>query len=210
MRDGSAVPPAQRIYHRRPWAQLRVSGGLPLTGAAASQAARGPGPPGSRRRRRFRADGRARARARNARHRAAVAADESTYTYISMCISGSGSGHEPAIPCRATGPLREREDLVSAVGYQDRVLELGGAAAVLGDHGPAVRPDVVVDRAEGQHRLDGERHPRLHDGGGAGVVEVRDHQARVEGGADAVACEVADHAVAEPPGVGLDDPAYHV
>src|SRR5579864_9032063 len=62
-------------------------------------------------------------------------------------------------PCRSTissptgGPLREREDLVAVPGDQDRVLELSGPPAVLGHHRPAVRPDVVVDRAQGEHRL---------------------------------------------------------
>ena len=39
------------------------------------------------------------------------------------------------------------------------------------------------------------------------VVEVRDDQPGVERGSDAVTGEVAHHAVAEPPGIGLDHPA---
>jgi putative drug exporter of the RND superfamily len=42
--------------------------------------------------------------------------------------------------------LGKREDLVSVRRYQDGVLKLRGALPVGGDHGPAVRPDVVVDR----------------------------------------------------------------
>ena len=42
------------------------------------------------------------------------------------------------------------------------------------------------------------------------LVVVGDDQAAVEGGADPVAGELADHAVAEPAGVALDHPADHV
>src|SRR6202041_1370547 len=67
--------------------------------------------------------------------------------------------HRPGRTARAAPPrLRDGQDLVAVLGYQDGVLELGGALAVLGYRRPAVWPDVVVDRAQGQHRLDGERH----------------------------------------------------
>ena len=61
--------------------------------------------------------------------------------------------------------LRQGEDLVAVRGDQHGVLELRGALAVLGDRGPAVLPDLVVDRAQRQHRLDGERHARLQHRG---------------------------------------------
>src|SRR6185437_4190412 len=84
---------------------------------------------------------------------------------------------------------------------------LGGALAVGGEHGPAVGPDLVVYGAEREHRLDGEGHARLHGDVHVGVVEVRHDQAGVERGADAVAGEVANDAVAEAARVGLDDTA---
>src|SRR6185312_1165852 len=52
------------------------------------------------------------------------------------------------------------EDLRAGLGDQQGVLELRGPLAVGGDHGPVVVPDLVVQRAEVDHRLDGERHPR--------------------------------------------------
>jgi hypothetical protein len=87
------------------------------------------------------------------------------------------------------------------------VLELRRAPPVLGHRRPAVRPDVVVDRAQGEHGLDGERHPRFHDHVVVRVVIVRHDQARVERPADSVPGEVPHHPVAEPPGVRLDHPA---
>src|SRR5699024_7672628 len=71
-------------------------------------------------------------------------------------------------------------------------------------------PQVRLVGARVQHRLDGERHSRLHHGGGAGIVEVRDDQPGVERGADAMPGELTHHAVAEPFGVGLDHPADDV
>ena len=38
------------------------------------------------------------------------------------------------------------------------MLELGGAAAVAGDRGPLVVPDLRLGGAEGEHGLDGEGH----------------------------------------------------
>src|SRR6266566_724604 len=57
----------------------------------------------------------------------------------------------------ASGRLRQRQYLVPGLGDQDRVLELGRALGVLGHGGPAIGPDVILDRAERQHRLDRER-----------------------------------------------------
>src|ERR1700752_1783445 len=53
------------------------------------------------------------------------------------------------------------EDLGAVVGDHQRVLELCGPLLVRGGDGPAVVPDLVVQRAEVDHRLDGERHARL-------------------------------------------------
>src|SRR5262249_37776876 len=100
--------------------------------------------------------------------------------------------------------LRQRQDLVAVLAYEDGVLELGGALAVLGDRGPAVRPYVVADRAQGEHGLDGERHARFHRHVVVRVVVVRHYQPGVERGADPVPGEVAHHAVTETRGVGLD------
>ena len=96
---------------------------------------------------------------------------------------------------------------MAVLGDQDGVLELRRAPPVLGHRRPAVRPDVVVDRAQGEHGLDGERHPGFHDHVAVRVVIVRHDQARMERPADPVPGEVPHHPVAEPPGVRLDHPA---
>src|SRR6185312_5405594 len=98
----------------------------------------------------------------------------------------------------AAGASWQREDFDAGVGDQQGVLELGGPLAVLGDHRPAVVPDLVVQAAEVDHRFDGERHARLHDGRHGGLVVVQDDQAIVKRGADAVTGEVANDVVAEP------------
>src|SRR5699024_4418977 len=95
-------------------------------------------------------------------------------------------------------------------GDDQGVFELGGPLVVLGHNGPPVLPQVVVDGAQGDHRFDGEGHPRFHHGGGAGVVVVGDDQTGVELRTHTVAGEVADHAVTETFGVGLDDTADHI
>ena len=85
------------------------------------------------------------------------------------------------------------------------MLELRGPFAVFGDHGPVVVPDFVVQRAEVDHRFDGERHPRLEDGGDRRLVVVQHHHSVVEGGTDTVTREITNDVVAEPVCVGLDD-----
>ncbi len=96
---------------------------------------------------------------------------------------------------------------MAVLGDQDGVLELRRTPPVLGHRRPAVRPDVVVDRAQGEHGLDGERHPGFHDHVAVRVVIVRHDQARMERPADPVSGEVPHHPVAEPPCVRLDHPA---
>ena len=96
---------------------------------------------------------------------------------------------------------------MAILGDQDGVLELRRAPPVLGHRRPAVRPDVIVDRAQGEHGLDGKRHPGFHDRVAVRVVVVRHDQARMERPADSVPGEVPHHPVAEPPGVRLDHPA---
>lgn len=50
------------------------------------------------------------------------------------------------------------QDFSPGVGAGQGVLELGGAAAVSGDRGPLVVPDLRLGGAEGEHGLDGEGH----------------------------------------------------
>ena len=99
---------------------------------------------------------------------------------------------------------------MAVLGDQEGVLELRRAPPVLGYRRPAVRPDVVVDRAQGEHGLDGERHPGFHDHVAVRVVVMRHDQAGMERPADPMPGEVPHHPVAEPPGVRLDHPADRV
>src|SRR5690606_16286323 len=59
----------------------------------------------------------------------------------------SGGGAPPA----GSG---QGEDLRTVLGDHQGVLELRGPLAVRGDRGPAVVPHVVLDAAQGDHRLD--------------------------------------------------------
>src|SRR5690349_13580344 len=107
------------------------------------------------------------------------------------------------VPATSNAPvIRETswqgEDFDAGVGDQQGVLELGGPLAVLGDHRPAVVPDLVVQTAEVDHRFDGERHAGLDDGGHRRLVVVQDDQSVVKRGTDAVAGEVTNNVVAEP------------
>ena len=100
-----------------------------------------------------------------------------------------------------------REHLVTVVGDEQRVLELRRALAVGGDGGPVVVPDLVVHRAERDHRLDRERHPRAHDDVRPRVVVVQHLDVTVELLADGVTDERPHDAVAVLLGVFLDRPA---
>src|SRR6201996_7180160 len=115
------------------------------------------------------------------------------------------------VPATSSAPLtsRQGEDVRAGLGDQQCVLELRSPLAVFGDDGPAVVPDLIVQRAEVDHRLDGERHPGLEDRGNRRLVVVPHDQAVVEGRADAGTGEVANDVLAEPVCVGFDDAADH-
>src|SRR6201996_9248409 len=115
------------------------------------------------------------------------------------------------VPATSSAPLtsRQGEDVRARLGHQQGVLELRGPLAVFGDDGPAVVPDLIVQRADVDHRLDGERHPGLEDRGNRRLVVVPHDQAVVEGRADAGTGEVANDVLAEPVCVGFDDAADH-
>src|SRR5882757_8974953 len=82
------------------------------------------------------------------------------------------------VPATSSAPLtflaravsRKGQDVDAVVGDHQRVLELRRPLLVPGGDGPAVVPDLVVERAEVDHRLDGERHARLDDGIDGGLV----------------------------------------
>src|SRR5947209_15490817 len=134
----------------------------------------------------------------------------------------ASSRHSPAttidlpasdvVPATSRAPLtaglsRKGENFRAGIGDQQGVLELGGPLAVSGDDGPIVVPYLVVQRAEVDHRLDRESHPRLEDGGDGRLVVVQHNQPVVKCGADTVAGEVANDVVAEPVCIRFDDPA---
>src|SRR4249919_2069285 len=100
--------------------------------------------------------------------------------------------------------LREGQDLVAGLGDEDGVLKLRGALAVLGDRRPAVRPYVVLDGPQGEHRLDGESHSGNHLQRCRRVVVMRDDQPGMERSANPVSGEVANHAVMKTLRVRLD------
>ena len=91
------------------------------------------------------------------------------------------------------------------------MLELCGALAVAGDHGPVVIPQVPFDGAEGQHGLDRENHALTDLGvvGGCRIV-VGDDEARVELTTHTVTGVVANHTVTETCRILLNDATNHV
>src|SRR6201990_1214837 len=115
------------------------------------------------------------------------------------------------VPATSNAPLtsRQGEDGRARLGDQQGVLELRGPLAVFGDDGPAIVPDLVVQCAEVDHRLDGERHPGRQDRAERRVVAVQHDPPTVEFAADVAAGEVTNDVVAEPVCVGLDDAADH-
>ena len=96
------------------------------------------------------------------------------------------------------------EDLAARGGDADHVLELGGEGAVAGHGGPAVVEHLHLRAAGIHHRLDGEEHAFLELGAFTGAAEMEDVGRGVEGAADAVAAEVADHGEALLLHVALD------
>src|SRR5215207_1018266 len=96
------------------------------------------------------------------------------------------------------------EDVRTALGHHEGVLELGGEGAIAGDDGPVVAPELPLDRAEGEHRLDREHHAGFQHRVEVGIVVVGDDEARVEHAADAVPGVVAHDAVAESLRIRLD------
>ena len=105
------------------------------------------------------------------------------------------------------GVGRGGENLGPVVVDQQGVLELGGATTVGGDRSPAVVPQAGPPGTDGDHRLDGEGHPRLDDVGQPGIVVVADLQIGVELLADPVTDEVPHNAEPVRLGMGLDRPA---
>src|SRR6476619_3885072 len=99
---------------------------------------------------------------------------------------------------------REGEDLGAVVGDGDGVLEVGGAAAVDGDDGPAVVEHLGLGGARVHHRLDGEHVPLLELHAPARRPVVGDLWVLVHGGADAVAYVLTHHGEARPFGDALD------
>src|SRR5579885_722434 len=115
------------------------------------------------------------------------------------------------VPATSSAPrmaryLREGQDLCPIRRDNEGVLELGGALLVFGGYRPTIRPHIVVNRTERNHRFDGEGHTLLQHGVHGGLVVVQHDQFAVEATPDPMAGEVANDAIAEALGVGLDDP----
>src|SRR5690606_38127500 len=89
-------------------------------------------------------------------------------------------GGRPVVSAGRSGPGRQGEDLVPVLGDDDGVLELGGPRLVRGGDGPVVVPDVETRSAEGDHRLDGQRHTGLEDLGPGRLVVMQDDEPVVE------------------------------
>src|SRR6185312_13737756 len=87
---------------------------------------------------------------------------------------------------------RGGQDAGPLVGHRDRVLEVRGERIVARVDRPAVVPGVDAGPARGDHRLDGERHPRLEERTATRLAEVRDLRLLVHGPPHPVAHELAD------------------
>src|SRR5258705_1835077 len=132
-----------------------------------------------------------------------------------MSVGPAGPTHERVAyqswPARgnSSGPIAlpscdGRQNLGAVLGDRDRVLEMGGQGAVAGHDGPAVGLDRYLVTAEGQHRLDREADARNElEAPDSGPV-VGELRLLVHLGADAVADELADDAVAAGRGGVLD------
>src|SRR5690242_1798246 len=83
----------------------------------------------------------------------------STRQASTALVRVTASGYRRVVP----GSGRRRQDLGAVVGDHQGVFELRGPALVLGGDGPAVAPDLVVQRAEIDHGFDGEGHARLQN-----------------------------------------------
>lgn len=121
-----------------------------------------------------------------------------------VTVGIGGVDHNRNARCWASAPPRRRggdrtrpagEDVNAVCGDEDGVLELRGAAAVLGDRCPVVVPHgVLPSTAQRDHRLDGECHAFADDHRVSRVVVVQNLDVGVEVLADAVADERADNA----------------
>src|SRR5229473_7773714 len=87
----------------------------------------------------------------------------------------------------------EGEYLVAGRGDADRMLELRGERAVLGDGGPAVVEDLYLPPTGIDHRLDREDHALAHHRALVGRAEMQDRGRVVEDAADAVFEEIGHH-----------------
>src|SRR5712671_1358732 len=109
-------------------------------------------------------------------------------------------------PNAANGPPPSdgREDFRPVFRYCDGVLEVGRQRAIARDDGPAVRLDLDVGSAEGQHRLDCQADARREGQPADAGAVIRNLRLLVHLRADPVADELADDAVAAWRGDVLD------
>src|SRR5664279_969540 len=103
-----------------------------------------------------------------------------------------------------TGRSDGGQDLRSVLGDGDAVLEVGGQRAVPGHDRPVVGQHHRLVAAHGEHRLDRETEARLKLAPDLAAAVVRDLGILVHRPANAMADELADHAVALRPGDVLD------
>src|SRR5688572_11654784 len=100
------------------------------------------------------------------------------------------------------------EHLRARLADGDRVFEVGGQAAVGGDHRPSVVEHGDLAIAKGEHRLDGEAHARLDAQAGPRAAVVRHLGVLVHRLPDAMAHERPHDPVAVLEGDGLDGGAH--
>src|SRR5881394_199418 len=117
----------------------------------------------------------------------AVISARSARSSAARSISGAGAALGCGLVATSAAVGRaERQDLVPALGHEDRVLPLRRKRVVLRDDGPAVGQELHLALARVDHRLDGDRHSGHELEARSGPAVVQHLRILVEHAADAV------------------------